>query len=113
MKKVRKVQKQDRFTDAKIYIFGERPPSSKLAEVGYNMAINYFGGIIDEAENALENPMLAPSHITLMLRNAFQFSSYEAIQVLPDETLNSLKVYAKKFENRYQPLVEILEAKAS
>ncbi|HEU4839032.1 MAG TPA: hypothetical protein VFS88_06445 [Micavibrio sp.] len=108
-----KAQKQDRSTEAKRFIFGDNPPSSKLAEIGYNMAVNYFGGIIDEAEKALENPMRAPSHIPLMLRNAFQFPSYRAIQVLPDETLNSLKVCAKKFQSRYQPLAEVLETKAS
>ena len=110
---MQKAQKEDSFIEAKRVIFGDRPPSSKLAEVGYNMAVNYFSGIIDEAENALANPLLAPSHLPLILRNAFLFSSYQAIQVLPDETLNSLKAYAKKFQSRYQPLAEALEAKAS
>ena len=108
-----KTQKEARFIEAKKLIFGDSPPSSKLAEIGYNMAVNYFSGIIDEAENALANPMQAPSHIPVMLRNAFLFSSYQALQVLPDETLNSLRAYAKKFQSRYQPLAEALEAKAS
>lgn len=108
-----KAQKEDRFIEAKRLIFGDHPPSSKLAEIGYNMAVNYFDRIIDEAENALANPMQAPSHIPLMLRNAFLFPSYRAIQVLPDETLHSLTACAKKFQSRYQPLAEALEAKAS
>ncbi len=106
------MQKEQLFADAKKSIFGE-PPTCQFAIVGYNMAVNYYGSLVAEAEAAIENPIHAPSHLPLVLRNAFEFSSYAAIQTLPKKTLHALKVCAENFKARYEPLVDALDVKAS
>lgn len=105
------MQKEQLFADAKRSIFGEAP-TCELAVVGYNMAVNYYGSLIADAETAMENPMTAPAHLPLVLRNAFEFSSYGAIQILPEKTLKTLQRCADNFRARYQPLVEALDVRA-
>ena len=105
------MQKEQLFAEAKKSIFGE-PPACEFAIVGYNMAVSYYGGLIPDAEAAMTNPIEAPAHLPLVLRNAFEFSSYEAIQIFPMKTLEALKRCADNFKTRYQPLVDALEAKA-
>ena len=105
------MHKERLFAEAKKSIFGE-PPACAFEIVGSNMAVTYYGSLIPEAEAAMTNPIQAPAHLPLILKNAFEFSSYEAIQIFPRKTLDTLKRCAENFRSRYQPLVEALEARA-
>jgi hypothetical protein len=106
------MNKEELFAAAKTEIFGEIP-HCPMAQVGRNMAINYFSPLILEAESVMLDMRVPHSGLDVMLKNAFSFSNEVVLTAFPDETKEALKLCADNFRSRYEPLLKELQFKAA
>lgn len=106
------MKKEELFAAAKNEIFGE-VPSCPMAQVGRNMAINYFGKLIEDAEAVMLDMRVPHNGLDIALNNAFGFASDSALSAFPDETKKALQECADNFRSRYEPLLKELELKAA
>ncbi|MFA5591802.1 MAG: hypothetical protein WC989_00620 [Micavibrio sp.] len=90
-------------------IFGFQPRDAG-AQVGYNMAVNYFGPIVDQAEKVRMGIAEADYGLETLLRNAFLFSSDPTINKLPPVCTEELKRCSRNFHARYKPLLQKLKS---
>lgn len=98
---------EETFAQAKAIIFGP-PPDCRIALIGYNIAVNYYSNLIDEAEPVLQEQAQPALYFKTYLENAFQFASYGAFRQFPAESFNALKQCADNFRARYEPLLQRL-----
>jgi len=106
------MKKEELFAAAKKEIFGEIP-RCPMAQVGRNMAINYFGKLIEDAEAVMLDMRMPHSGFDIMLNNAFTFSNDSVLRAFPDETKDALRWCADNFRSRYEPLLKELEIRAA
>ncbi len=101
--------KEELFAHAKEDVFGI-PPDCRKALIGYNMAINYFEYLVEEAEPVLQQ-IEAPRHtLRMYLENGFRFSDYAALRNFPPETIQAIEDATNNFRERYEPLLRKLKA---
>ncbi len=106
------MRKEELFATAKADIFGQNPECPK-ARVGRNIAINYFGRLVEDAEAVLLDMRVPHGGFVNMLQNAFGFSTDPVMQNFPRETLEAVRACENNFRARYQPLMEELALKAA
>ena len=81
-------------------------PESKMAKIGYNVAIGAFSRLIEEVEPVLQGVAVPYMGIDTYLKNAFKVSEYDAIKEFPEEAYHVIRDCTERFRRRYEPLVE-------
>ena len=104
------MNKEDLFASAKQTVLGD-PPTCKVALIGYNIANNYFGNLIVEAESVLQKIEMPRMSLTIYLTKAFEFSAYGGFKQFPPETQTVIVQCTNNFRARYEPLLKQLELK--
>ena len=106
------MNKEDLFASAKQTVLGQ-PPACKIALIGYNIANNYFGNLIIEAESVLQKIEMPRTNLVIYLSKAFEFSSYGGFKQFPIETQTVISQCTDNFRTRYEPLLKQLELRAA
>lgn len=104
--------KEELFANAKEAVFGP-VPACKMARIGRNMAISYYGTIIEDAEAVMLDMRMPHNGFDITLQKAFKFYSDLAMTAFPDETKAAIKACNDNFRARYKELLEELIAKAA
>lgn len=106
------MNEEDLFAAAKLEIFGEEP-SLPATRIGRNMAMNYLGSIIRQAEAVHVGLKMPDQVLRTSLRHAFDFAEDPVMSYFPPETKRALDEYTGKFRERYEPLLEELDFRAA
>lgn len=104
--------KEELFANAKEAVFGPAP-SCKMACIGRNMAVSYFGPIIEDAEAVLLDMRVPHIGFETALQNAFTFANDAVLKPFPAQAREAVQACADNFRARYEPLLKELEFKAA